>query len=395
MELLRPIELRLPETLPPLCRLPLGIGMPLVGAGIPLTEFSASKREYVPLLLGVLNSPFSSPSSISMRLLILAERACRLPPKELRGRPRGVRVPDILVRLMGRGGAISVRLDGLAYDEMLARELGRDIVESLCSRPAPGFRFGSGPKDNRLTPEVLSRGTCLDLVLAEKLGLDGVVSSTRTDEAVEPLGRFRERIVTVDGTLWTPRTDERGEARGGVVTGAGSFDRALCTRASRRCIWAVRVLMWARELLAGLGGMRVEMERGAVRGAGVRVGGPVEGRPPDGRVLLTDVVKERGLGVMLCSVDGRRDLRVADAGVLAGVLRGVRETILLGTEAETSDIGGDGGSLIWAGFAAGRASASGGVDTMGELAVEPGEASRVLSKTGDERTERSVDMADR
>ena len=40
--------------------------------------------------------------------------------------------------------------------------------------------------------------------------------------------------------------EPRGDARGGVVVGAGSLDRTLWTRASRRCIWAARVRMWVR-----------------------------------------------------------------------------------------------------------------------------------------------------
>lgn len=138
-----------------------------------------------------------------------------------------------------------MRLDGRAYD-VLARELGREIDSSW---PALGFRLGRGPNDNLLTPDVLRRGTCFDVVLAEKL--DGV-SSPRTEEAVEPVGRLRERIVTVEGTLWTPLTEDRGDARGGVVTGAGSFDRALWTRASRRCICAVSDRMWLSELVVGM-----------------------------------------------------------------------------------------------------------------------------------------------
>ena len=54
----------------------------------------------------------------------------------------------------------------------------------------------------------------------------GVVSSPATDEAVEPIVRFRERTVTVEGTL-TPLKDDLGDARGGVLVGAGSLERAL------------------------------------------------------------------------------------------------------------------------------------------------------------------------
>ena len=66
-------------------------------------------------------------------------------------------------------------------------------------------------------------------------------------DAVDPTVRLRLRIVTVDGTL----TEERGEARGGVLTGAGSFERADWTRASRRAIWAVSVRICVSELEGG------------------------------------------------------------------------------------------------------------------------------------------------
>lgn len=58
---------------------------------------------------------------------------------------------------------------------------------------------------------------------------DGVSS---VDEATELVVRFRLRMVTVDGTV----LPERGDILGGVVTGAGSLERAFWTRASRRCI---------------------------------------------------------------------------------------------------------------------------------------------------------------
>lgn len=91
---------------------------------------------------------------------------------------------------------MSVLLAGRAYDETLARELGREASEST------GLRLGRGPNDKRLTPDVLSRGTCLPVVEAPWL-LVGVVSSPAT-LAVEPVTRFRERMVTLEGTLWAP-----------------------------------------------------------------------------------------------------------------------------------------------------------------------------------------------
>jgi hypothetical protein len=113
-----------------------------------------------------------------------------------------------------------------------------------------GLRLGSGPNDKRDTPDVLSRGTCRlvpEMLLRDSEGAwrdcDGVVSSPAALEVVDPTVRLRLRIVTVDGTLVIPRGDERG----GVVVGAGSLDRAECTRASRRCIWAVSVRMCVSE----------------------------------------------------------------------------------------------------------------------------------------------------
>lgn len=94
---------------------------------------------------------------------------------------------------------------------MLARELGRLASES-------GLRLGRGPKDKRLIPDVLSLGTWLGLWVAAMLGLVGVVSSPPTDdEAVDPTVRFRERIVTEDGTVVVLEPKSvLGEARGGV-----------------------------------------------------------------------------------------------------------------------------------------------------------------------------------
>lgn len=160
----------------------------------------------------------------------------------------------------------------------------------------------------------------------------GVTSSPAFDDAVEPMVRFLERIVTVDGTL-VPLTDERGEARGGVLVGAGSLDRADCTRASRRCICAVSVRMWVSELEPGI----LCVPRGLTeRFAGVRRGAA----PVDGRLLGTRRPVLEALGLGVASTEGMRLLRVTpdtDAGVFA-------ELAVLGRGAEASDIGGDGGS---------------------------------------------------
>lgn len=139
----------------------------------------------------------------------------------------GVLAPDIEVLDIGLGMP-SARDDGRAYEVTLARELGRLVSDS-----GPP-RLGNGPKDKRLTPDVLSLGTWLPLEMVEG-GLRGV-SSPAMEDAEEPVVRLRERIVTVEGMLIPPCTEDRGDARGGVRDGAGSLDRAECTRASRRCI---------------------------------------------------------------------------------------------------------------------------------------------------------------
>lgn len=174
-----------------------------------------------------------------------------------------------------------------------------------------------------------------------------------------------------------------GDARGGVCVGAGSLDRAECTRASKRCIWAVRVRICERELDEGslwVGGR-------ALRFAGVRSGGPpVEVRLADGRVPAARGTLALGLGVMPWSVEGKRDLRTDGAPIGAGVL--VVAGAAFGIGAEASDIGGDGGSCTWS-------FVSGGVVTRGELAVESASPSVFLSNVGEPSAERSVEMVDR
>lgn len=299
------------------------------------------------------------------------------------GLPRGVRAPPNDVLDTGRGGAISVREDGLA-DDMLARELGRLKSDS-------GPRFGRGPKDRRLTLDSLSRGTWL-LPPIEVRKLVGVVSSPATDDVAEPIVRFRERTVTVDGTpLAALLTDCLGDARGGVCVGAGNLDRADCTRASKRCIWAVRERMCVSELEPG----SLWVARGLMaRLAGVLMGGlPVDGRLLGMRVLEPGAFAPLGFGV--ASADGRRVLRAAPERA-AGVFCPAAPAFL-GRGADASDMGGDGGSCT-----SERVSTvdidfvSGGVVTRGELAVDCGEeGSAFASNVGDSGTEMSVDMVDR
>lgn len=88
-----------------------------------------------------------------------------------------------------------------------------------------GPRFGRGPKDSLLTPDILSRGRCLPpLVLLLKPLPVGVASSGVVLVAVDDTDdtpRLRVLIVT----LLLLATD-LGEARGGVTVGAGSLERA-------------------------------------------------------------------------------------------------------------------------------------------------------------------------
>ena len=63
-----------------------------------------------------------------------------------------------------------------------------------------------------------------------------------TDEALEPPSRFLLlRIVTVAGMKDCPTTEEpRGDTRGGVDVGAGSFERADLSRSSKFVILVLR-----------------------------------------------------------------------------------------------------------------------------------------------------------
>lgn len=138
-----------------------------------------------------------------------------------RGRPSGVLAPAMDVREIGRGGGtISVRDGGRAYDDMLARELGRLLSAS-------GARLGSGPNDSLLIPDVLSLGTWPEglLVEADMLCV-GVASSLKMEEAAEPAPRLRDLIVTEDGST-VVFLAERGDALGGVLVGPGSLERTF------------------------------------------------------------------------------------------------------------------------------------------------------------------------
>lgn len=135
-----------------------------------------------------------------------------------------------------------------------------------------------------------------------------------------------------------------------------------------------------------------EAERGpTARFAGVRivVVPPVEMRLPGALVVLVGGFA-RGLGVTLLSAEGSRERLV----VLAGA--GVRVDATLGRGADASDMGGEGGSRARIRESSAREDFEpGGVVTRGELAVESGEPSMVLSKVGEPRADMSVEIVER
>ena len=68
------------------------------------------------------------------------------------------------------------------------------------------------------------------------------------EEPLPPVRFLLLRIVTVDGMYdWLRAEPLRGEARGGVEAGAGSFDFAECTRSSSFCIFPIRPRIWDSE----------------------------------------------------------------------------------------------------------------------------------------------------
>lgn len=120
---------------------------------------------------------------------------------------------------------------------MLARLLGRLISDPESTGP----RLGRGPNESLLMPELLNLGIWAPLLtLLLNAWPRGVVSSGVSLLVVEDETDDTPRLRR---TLPLLMTEPRGEARGGLVVGAGNFERTDCTRASRRCIWAVRVRM--------------------------------------------------------------------------------------------------------------------------------------------------------
>ena len=86
--------------------------------------------------------------------------------------------------------------------------------------------MGIGPKERRAIPDVDNLG----LFLVEWIGPSEDVL------AVLPLTLFLLLTVTLEGTYVLKEDSLRGEVRVGVLIGAGSLDRADCTRCSSLCI---------------------------------------------------------------------------------------------------------------------------------------------------------------
>ena len=114
--------------------------------------------------------------------------------------------------------------------------------------------------------------------------------------------------------MWPIAEEFRGDARGGVVIGAGSFDLAECTRCSSRCICAVRVRIWVREVELGsplvvVGGALVlvfRMTEGVAFLVRTEFGGAID---PLELLKLPDAYRGTvGLGVVLESPEGSLSL---------------------------------------------------------------------------------------
>lgn len=126
--------------------------------------------------------------------------------------------------------------------------------------------------------------------------------------------------------------------------------------------------------------------------AGVRNVDAPDGRPPAGRTLPPTTGFVRALGVTVLSNDGKRDV----LGKVPDGLENLPAGVAFGSGAEASDIGGDGGSFTSETISVSDNDLlSGGVVIRGELAVELGDVSMVLSNVGDPSTERSVEMVER
>jgi hypothetical protein len=159
-----------------------------------------------------------------------------------------------------------------------------------------------------------------------------------------------------------------------VLTGAGSFDLADCTRCSSLCICAVRVRIWVRDVelgrprVAGAFALAFLMTEGVAflaREELVGAVGPLEFRKVDDD---DDGYLAVGFGVVLESPDGILIL-------LFGGFIGVLTTAL--AEPEASEIGGEGGVGVSETVSVVDTDlVSGGVVIIGEEAVDVGEPGR-------------------
>ena len=158
-----------------------------------------------------------------------------------------------------------------------------------------------------------------------------------------------------------------------MLTGAGSFDRADCTRCSSLCICAVRVRIWVRDvelgspLVAGAFALAFRMTEGVaflIREELVGTVGPLELRKVDD----DDGYRAVGFGVVLESPEG---ILILLFGGFIGVF-----TVGI-AEPEASEIGGDGGVGVSETVSVVETDlVSGGVVIIGEEAVDVGESSK-------------------
>lgn len=134
-------------------------------------------------------------------------------------------LPDVLVRLPGLCGRYPPE----------ARELGREDPVRDSDR--------SATEVGRSLPK-LGRETCEKAWENSRWWSSMRSMPDVTEEVVDdgrPLRTDADRMEMLLGIAGIPPMAEvRGEARGGVLTGPGSLDRALCTRCSSRCICPIR-----------------------------------------------------------------------------------------------------------------------------------------------------------
>lgn len=240
--------------------------------------------------------------------------------------------PLKLCRLSGRGA-------GMPLEYVWPIELRLEKLVRLLGRLSPWVRV---PTDCRLG------------------GIYGVPSPWTEELKLLPLVRFLEdlRTVMLEGIGLCPDTEPRGEVLLGVSTGAGSLDRADCTRSSNFCIFPMRPRIWYRE--------------------------PDRGSPADWEALNRETL-ERDVtdGVdrpLLSGIEGARVCRLLTGRPplfdsvtdILGFLRlvgapGLRRLV------DDSDIVGEGG--VTASDVTDDADLAGGVAIVGEEAVVTGECS--------------------